>query len=102
MPGIHFISMPETDSFSSSKISASVQRTYSKLGRIINNELDLKIQFKQCKESGRREKHTVRAHLSSPGITVVATEIDWELVKAVQKTLKTLEREALKNLEEKR
>ena len=100
MSGVNFVSMPEMGVLSKSRIEKAAQRTLSKLQTIINNEVDLKVRFKQRHEAGKREKHIVHLHLTAPGISLLSTAADWQIVTALQKALKTLEKEALKSLKQ--
>ncbi|MBS3057401.1 MAG: CBS domain-containing protein [Candidatus Diapherotrites archaeon] len=92
---IQFISMPKIDEIDLGLLQRSVTETYDKLQRLVQNILALNIQFKKYSAQFGRIKYEVHAHFSAPGLTLVATDADWNLLSAVQGAMRKLEKEAL-------
>ena len=92
---IQFISMPKIDEIDMHTLNNSVNETYDKLQRVVQNILALNIQFKEYSAQFGRKKYEVHAHFSAPGLTLVATDADWNLLSAVQGVMRKLEKEAL-------
>ena len=92
---IRFISMPKIDEIDAHTLNNSVNETYDKLQRIVHNILALNLQFKQYSAQFGRIKYEVHAHFSAPGLTLTATDADWNLLSAVQGAMRKLEKEAI-------
>ncbi len=95
---IEVSNLPELDSFQKSAMQNSICVSFDKIRKIVDNEILLKAHFKQCMSSGKRTKHSVHLNLSFPGRPVVASESGWEPVSVLQKALKVLEREVVKDV----
>jgi len=89
---------PEIDSFEKSKVESALNASFDKLQRLVNNDLMLRVHFKQHEAQGNRTKHSVHLKLSLPGKTFVASESGWNLVNVLQKALGVLEREATESV----
>ncbi|MBI2530307.1 MAG: CBS domain-containing protein [Candidatus Diapherotrites archaeon] len=92
---IQFISMPKIDEIDMHTLNNSVNEAYDKLQRVVQSILSLNIQFKEYSAQFGRTKYEVHAHFSAPGLTLVATDADWNLLSAVQGAMRKLEKEAL-------
>ncbi len=92
---INFISMPKIDEIDMHTLNNSVNETYDKLQRVVQNILALNMQFKEYSAQFGRIKYEVHAHFSAPGLTLVATDANWNLLSAVQGAMRKLEKEAL-------
>lgn len=92
---IQFISMPKVDEIDMHTLNNSVIETYDKLQRVVQNILALNVHFKEYSAQFGRTKYEVHAHFSAPGLTLVATDADWNLLSAVQGAMRKLEKEAL-------
>ena len=93
---IQYVGMPDLDAIDKSRVLAALESSYDKILKIINNELLMKVHFKEQRSSGKTSKHTVNINLSFSGLNIVSKESDWRLINAVQKATFWLGREAIK------
>ena len=89
---------PELDSFETSKIESALIQSFDKLHRIVNNEMNLHVHFKQHETNGSKTKHSVHLKLTLPGHTLVASETGWVLLAVLQKALNVIERETVESV----
>ena len=89
---------PELGGIELTEINNALVLSYDKLQRIVNNELQIALHFKEAHASGRRAQHEVHLRLTFPGKTVVASETGWNAVSTVQKALHVLERETIESV----
>ena len=90
--------LPEIDEIDRSKIDATVLACYDKLAVILHNEVLLRIHFKAHERGGTRKQHSVKMHLSIPGIDFVSNATDWNLITALQEAVTILERKVVKKV----
>ena len=90
--------LPEIDGFDESRIESALNTSFGKFEKLFGPGISLKVHFKQHETGGKRAKHSVHVKLFSAHKTLFSEEAGWVLADAVQKALKVLEREALKEL----
>ncbi len=90
--------LPEVDEIDRAKINASLQGSYGKLQKRLNNKILLRAHFKEESKTGARKRHEVHLHLSAPGVEVTAVGAGWNLITALQGAIETLERETSKKV----
>ncbi|MDP6671179.1 MAG: hypothetical protein QGI60_05200 [archaeon] len=95
---IQLSKLPEVDEIDRAKIDGSIEKTYDKLEKLLNNDIFLKAHFKDFQKDGLRKKHSVQLHLSLPGIELSSSATDWNLITALQEALGKIEREAEKKI----
>ncbi len=95
---IQVSNLPDVDEIDKAKIDLALSSSYDKLAKVVNNRVLLRAHFKAYKKQGSRKKHSVQLHLSVPGVELVASESDWNLITALQKALSNLEREAIEKV----
>ena len=87
------VDFPDVDEIDASTINRTIDEYYEKLSRAVDNEIFLKVHFKQYSKNGLRRKHSIHAKFNSPGISLSASDWDWKLITALQKTLDNLFKE---------
>lgn len=93
---LQLIGLPELDGPDRAIFEQSLTETYDKLGRIINNEIELTLHVKTHETGGLRRKYSVHCRLNSPGLNISASSAKkWKFLPCAQDALQTLEREVL-------
>lgn len=94
---IQLINAPKLDEIDSPDFEKSILNFYDRAKMLLNNEIQLVLQFKEQK-SHTRSKHFVHVRLSFPGTKFVADYSDWKFMATLQKTLAKLNVEIKKYL----
>jgi CBS-domain-containing membrane protein len=90
---IQFGDLPELDEIDNARLQRTVHAFYARQAKRFSDQPRLCLHFKQHHKKGMRTKHSLHARFSSNKTRLRAEAWDWNLLTAVQKTLKTLERE---------
>ncbi len=90
---IQLVDFPDVDEIDAATIKKIINESYDKISMILNNKISLKLHFKQYSKKGLRRKHSIHAKLDSPSINLTASDWDWKLITALQKTLEALVKE---------
>lgn len=93
---IQFIGLPELDEIDSSKVQETANKAFDKLQKILGRLSYIAIHVKALHATGGRKQYFVHARASVPTMMLVATSSNWNLITAVQESLKDLEKEASK------
>jgi ribosome-associated translation inhibitor RaiA len=90
---IEFVGLDDENNFERHSAFDAAARTYFKIKRIVNNEETLKVHIKTHNEGGKK-KYTAKSKIKVPGIFLEGSATEWAFAKAVQESLKKLERQA--------
>lgn len=66
---------------------------YSKIKRLIKNDLTLKIDLKEYKKDGKGKKYSISAEAFLPGKIFNSEAWSWDLERAIHKAMKMIETE---------
>ena len=88
----------DVDEIDKAKLDSVLANTYDKLARIVNNTILLRANFKSSTKGGARKHYEIHLHLSIPGIEVVSSSTDWNLLTALEEAALKLEKESIKKM----
>lgn len=95
---IQLINMPQVDEIDLPKIENLLTDFYDMARQRMHNEVLMIVHFKQHKKSQLKTKHSVHVRLSIPGLRLIASDTDWNLLTTTQKALEKLGNEMKKRL----
>ena len=88
--------LPEVDEIDRAKINSMLQKTFSKVQRIIKGENRMHVVYKQSQKSGLRAKTEVHIAIQGTGRPFSAVAIDWKVLLATKEACQILEAEVAK------
>ncbi|MBI4043237.1 MAG: CBS domain-containing protein, partial [Candidatus Diapherotrites archaeon] len=101
---IQFVNLPELDEIDASQLHSEVEKTYDKFSKTVPNIEYLVVHVKahsragQKHKEGSRNQYTVHLRLAFDGKLCVTEAVQWNLLSALQESLKQLEREVLEEV----
>ena len=66
---------------------------YSKIKRLLKNDLKIKLHIKNYKKEGNRKKHSITIRILAPTRTFQASAFDWDFARVLHKIFKDVIRE---------
>jgi len=84
--------LPKVDPVDMKVIERTLAENYDKFEKIVNNEIRLTIKVKAHRKSGLRKRYEVHAKLTFPGMSINGKSIAWNFLRALQESLKAIER----------
>jgi len=70
-----------------------IDEYYSKIQRMIKNDLLLKVHFKEYDKDGKKKKYSINAEAIFSGKMISSSSWDWDLARAIHKSMKKIENE---------
>lgn len=95
---IQLANLPEIDEIDKSRVESLLCNCYDKLSKIVDNKVLLKAAFKDFRKAGAKTKHEVHLHFSAPGLEIMSSGTDWNLLSALEQAIAKLERELIKKV----
>lgn len=95
---VQFSNMPEADSIKIQRVKDIATKHHEKFRKLFGEEASLKINFKESRTTKSGSLHSVSAMLALGSKKIFSTDLDWDLIEAVNKALSKLQKEAMKTL----
>lgn len=93
---VQFSNKPQLDEIDSAALEKKIADFVERFSRKFSSEIFLQIHCKSEKQDGIRKKHSVKMHLTAPGLNLTSRVNGWKFLPIIQEGLKALETEAEK------
>jgi CBS domain-containing protein/ribosome-associated translation inhibitor RaiA len=93
---VQFSNKPPLDEIDSAALDKKVSDFVERFSRKFSSEIFLQIHCKSEKHDGIRKKHSIKMHLTGPGLNLISRVDGWKFLPAVHDGLRALETEAEK------
>lgn len=93
---VQFSNKPPLDEIDSAALDKKIADFVERFSRKFSSEIFLQVHCKPEKKDGIRKKHSVKMHLTGPGLNLTARVNGWKFLPIIQEGLRTLETEAEK------
>ncbi len=93
---VQFSNKPSLDEIDSAALEKKISDFVERFSRKFSSEIFLQIHCKSEKNDGIRKEHSVKMHLTGPGLNLTARVNGWKFLPIIQEGLRALETEAEK------
>ena len=99
---IQLSGMPVLDEIDQAKVQKTVQSTYDKLKKMVRNISYLAVHVKPAHQQGGKTQFQINARMAAPGVLLVSSSTEWNLITGIQESMASLEKECVKKARERR